>query len=335
MRFVLKRLSYWTLALGVAVALLYVSLRGISWPGVWVLVSRAAAGPLALSLLVASFSLFVRAVRWRLLLGTAGEVTIASVFAAISAGYCGNLFLPARAGELIRMLMVHRASGLSKAFILTTELCERVCDAVALLLIGSLALLGMPARPGWFARAAAPFLAIAIAGVLGVALLPKLEPFLRPRLDRIPLPARFQSKLGAIAEHVAGGLRTLHHSRVLLAFTGLTAVAWFADACTALLVMHSLALPGTLLIALLLNTGLGLGSALPATPGYVGVYQFVAVSVLVPFGFSKTGAIGYILLFQVLQYVLISLWAAFGALVWRGKSGSPAGTIAAFKEGRA
>ena len=39
---------------------------------------------------------------------------------------------------------------------------------------------------------------------------------------------------------------------------------------------------------------MGLASALPSTPGYVGIYQFVAVSVLTPFGFSRTDAIAYI-----------------------------------------
>ena len=40
-------------------------------------------------------------------------------------------------------------------------------------------------------------------------------------------------------------------------------------------------------VAFLLIAALGLGSALPSTPGYVGIYQFVAVTVLTPFGFSR------------------------------------------------
>jgi hypothetical protein len=36
------------------------------------------------------------------------------------------------------------------------------------------------------------------------------------------------------------------------------------------------------------------------------------VSVLTPFGFSKTGAIAYILLAQGLQYALITFWGAIG-----------------------
>jgi hypothetical protein len=43
----------------------------------------------------------------------------------------------------------------------------------------------------------------------------------------------------------------------------------------------------------------GLGSALPSTPGYVGIYQFAAVSALTPFGFSRADAIAYVLVAQV------------------------------------
>ena len=299
--------------------LLYLSLRGISWSGIWLLVSRAARGPLALSLVIASVSLFVRAIRWQLLLRTKANIGVVTTFAAISTGYCGNLFLPARAGELIRMLMIHRASGLSKAFVLTTEVCERVSDAVALVLISSLTLLAMPVRPGWFARASAPFIAVALIGLLGIAFLPKLELLLGPWLDRLPVSAHLRSKAHAIAGQISGGLRNLHRPKLLIPFLALTGLAWFADACTAVLIMRAMGLPGTLAIAFLLNTGLGLGSALPATPGYIGVYQFVAISVLGPFGFSKTGAVGYILFFQVMQYILISFWAALGVLVWRAR----------------
>jgi hypothetical protein len=66
-----------------------------------------------------------------------------------------------------------------------------------------------------------------------------------------------------------------------------------------------------------LITGLGLGSALPSTPGYVGIYQFVAVSVLVPFGFSRTDAIAYILLAQALQYVIITALGLIGFWQYR------------------
>ena len=97
-------------------------------------------------------------------------------------------------------------------------------------------------------------------------------------------------------------------------------VVWMLDALSTLIGMHALGLATSLPVALLLITGLGLGSALPSTPGYVGIYQFVAVSVLTPFGFSRTNAIAYILLAQALQYVLITFWGLIAIMRSRGMS---------------
>ena len=58
-------------------------------------------------------------------------------------------------------------------------------------------------------------------------------------------------------------------------------------------------------VALLVLTALGLSSALPSTPGYVGIFQFVAVTVLAPFGIDRDAALAYILLLQAQAYILV------------------------------
>ena len=63
----------------------------------------------------------------------------------------------------------------------------------------------------------------------------------------------------------------------------------------------------------------------PSTPGYVGVYQFVAVSILTPFGLSKTDAIAYILLFQAMNYLMVLLWGGIG--LWQQRRGSAANDV--------
>ena len=77
---------------------------------------------------------------------------------------------------------------------------------------------------------------------------------------------------------------------------------------TTVLCAHSIGLSISLPLAFLLVAGLGLGSALPSTPGYVGIYQFVAISVLTPFGFSRTDAIAYILFYQAVSYLVVLTW---------------------------
>ena len=79
-------------------------------------------------------------------------------------------------------------------------------------------------------------------------------------------------------------------------------------------------------MAFLLIAGLGLGSALPSTPGYVGIYQFVTVTILTPFGFSRTDAIAYILVAQALGYAVIGFWGSLGFWRYRRATGDVTST---------
>ncbi len=309
------RLAYLAVAFGLAAVLLYFSLRGIDWKQVWAILSRTRFRYLCLWIAIGTVSLFLRAFRWRILLRSGGRVTAATAFWATCAGYFGNNFLPARAGELIRTLMVSARSGLSKTFVLTTALSERLCDAVALVLISSIVLLTLPERPGWFNYAARPFAIAGMVGVLAILLTPRLDWLWRRILALFPVSRRLAEKLEHILDQVLAGFRAFHDTRRLLSFLALTAVIWFCDAIGVKIGMYALGLHISLPVCYLLITGLGLGSALPSTPGYVGIYQFVAVSVLTPFGFSKGDAIAFILLLQALQYASMTVWGIL-ALIW-------------------
>jgi hypothetical protein len=308
---------HWAIAFVLAGVLLYYSLRGIDWVQVWSNLATTRLDYVGLMLMVTTGSLFLRAVRWRVLLEAAGPVRITTAFWATCAGYFGNNFLPARAGELVRTMMVDAEAGLGRTFVLTTALSERIVDAIALVLISSLVLLTLPVRPGWYASAAKPFAMIGICGVLGIAILPRLERLWHDLLSRMPVPERFRGKLTHILERILFGFRAFHDARRLLAFLGLTAVIWFMDAVGFILAARSLNIILTVPIAYLLMTGLGLGSALPSTPGYVGIYQFVSVTVLMPFGFSRPAVIAYTLLLQVLQYLSTAVWGLFALLHFR------------------
>ncbi len=296
------RLVYWAVAILIAGTLLYFSLRGIQWAQVWSILSRASPQFVALWVAVGTFSLFLRALRWRILLRAQAPIGVATAFWATVAGYFGNNFLPARAGELVRTAMIRTRSGLSMTFVLTTALSERLCDAITLVMISSIILLAMPVLPGWFNRAARPLAILGLCGAVGIIVLPRLERLWRYFLGKVPLPKAVHDKLLRILEQILIGLRTFHEVRRVLAFALFTLIIWFSDAVGTLIGMHALGLSISLPVAFLLNTGLGLGSALPSTPGSVGIYQFVAVSILTPFGLSRADAIAYSLLAQALQY---------------------------------
>lgn len=302
------KIFYSAVAIALAAVLLYFSLKGIDWRRVGQILAGANVPYVIACCVLCTLALFLRAYRWRILLQAEGKVSVSTAFWATAAGYFGNNFLPARAGELVRTMMISSRSKLSKAFVLTTALSERLADGIALVTISALVLLTLPSRPGWLSQAAKPFAVAGGLALVALAVLPYLEQVFKAVTRAVRLPENLEIKLHHVIEHVLRGIKSFHHPSRLGGFLALTGVIWFLDALTTVTGAQALSLNISFPNALLLIAGLGLGSAMPSTPGYVGVWQFVAVNVLTPFGVSRTDAIAYILFYQALLYVVIGFW---------------------------
>jgi len=307
-----SRALYWSASIAIAAALLYFSLRGIEWGRVWTVLKSARPGIVALALGVISFNLLLRSLRWRVLLAADRVVPIPLTFWATCSGYLGNSVLPARAGEVVRTLIISSRSGISRAYVLTTAFSERIIDAVVLLLVSVAVLFALPQRPGWIGPAARPIAILGLAGVAAIALLPAFESFWVRLLGRIPVGAGIRVHLEDALRHVLQGVRSFHDRGRLLRFFLFTTVIWLLDGLIAATIARAVGLTFSIPLTFLLVAGLGLGSALPSTPGYVGIYQFVAVSILTPFGFSRSDSIAYIICFQGIMYVAILVWGLLG-----------------------
>jgi glycosyltransferase 2 family protein len=304
-------------AIALAAVLLFYSLRGIEWRRVGQLIADANPGWIAVALLLGTTTLFLRACRWRVLLSAEANVSVPNVFWATSAGYFGNNFLPARAGELVRTYMISAGYKLDLPFVLATALCERIADAITLVVIAAVVLLKLPGQSGGFATAIPVFAALGIAGAAAIIILPLVGSTAAALVSHLPVPHRMRERLVAILEQGLRGLRAFHHVGRLSAFCGFSAAIWILDAIATTITAKALSLSIPLSVAFLLLAAMGLGSALPSTPGYVGIYQFVAVTVLTPFGMSRTDAIAYILVAQALSYVVIGVWGAIGIARYR------------------
>jgi uncharacterized membrane protein YbhN (UPF0104 family) len=317
-----RRWWSWALAGIIAAVLLFYTVRGVDWRQVVKTLAGARWEFLAGACITISCALLLRALRWRIPLSAEARLDFPLVFRATMAGYLANNFLPARAGEVIRSLVISRRSTLSTSYVLTTALSERLIDAVTLVLWSSLILTGSGAAPPWMKDMSRTIAVMAAAGGLAIAILPHAETLCRAILLRLPVPETLRGALLRLTTQVLLGLRAFHHVGRFLGFGALTAVIWTMDALTSMMVGRSLGLPVTFPIAMLLVAGLGLGSALPSTPGYIGIYQFVGVSVLTPFGMGRDGALAYVLMLQALGYFMILL-LGLPCLYWIQRSRPP------------
>lgn len=310
----------WILSILVSGILLYEALRGVAWAAVWHTIATAQWRYIAAGSATTCLSFFLRSLRWRILLNAEAGLPVSTVFWANMVGYLGNTFLPARAGEVIRSLLISNRSALSRTYVLTTALSERLMDVIALVLCSSVVLLGVRNKPVWMGKASGAMAVLAGAGALVIMILPHTGNLVETAIRHVPLPESIRLRLQSLAKQVLLGLRAFHHWVRFAGFTLLTAVIWSTDACGTILGAKGLGLSISFPVALLLLSAMGLGSALPSTPGYVGVYQFVAVTVLTPFGIGRDAALAYILVVQAVTYVLVPLLGLPGLYILQGGS---------------
>jgi uncharacterized protein (TIRG00374 family) len=305
----------WIIAIALSAALLYLALRGVEWRRVGTIVVHCRIRYLMLSASCGALSYLVRALRWRVLLNAREKLTYTTVLWASSVGYLANNYLPARAGELVRTAMISSRSSLSKTYVFTTAMTERVIEFLILVLMASLLSLTLSQRPVWLMRLLLLTTLGAVGAIAFFLLLPWADHARTGLVTHLPVSERMKDRLHDITESVTLALGALRDPLRLFQVCGATAIVWTLDATAGVILAHALGMNLLFAVAVLLSTGLAIGNILPATPGAVGIFQFAAVEVLTPFHYTQTEAIAYILVAQATAYVVVTALGLVG--LWR------------------
>lgn len=308
-----RKLLTWLLILLIAAAALYLACRGVQWSAFIETLSHVQPLYLIAALLIASLSFTVRGQRWKVMLSARQATPFSIVFMTNMIGYLGNFYLPVRVGEIMRSVILNRKTGISTSYILATALTERILDAVALVVMSLLAVLIIPALPSWFFSTAVTIGAVAIGGIIILYLAARFQSIFFKLLRHLPVPDQWHGRFQHIVEQFLLGTQSLHQWSRAGSFAVLTLVIWLLDAFSATLSARALLLSLTIPQAIVLSAGLGISSAVPSAPGGLGIYQLVAITILISFGFSRSNALAYILLAQACSYLIITFWGMLGS----------------------
>ena len=299
---------YWILAVVIAAILLVLAVKGVSWAEMIDTVRRSDPAIILLVIALTSINLFFRGIRWGILISGEKRLQPMTMFWATNDGYLGNALLPARAGELIRSAIVGIKTGIGTSFVFATALTERIVDAGVLVFIGMILLPGVSGLPASIPAALRMMAVVAATGLFVILAFPFIEKFVRKILIKLPLPEGWKAKLDGILGRFVLGTRAFVNPVRAAGFLGLTPIIWLLDGFITVELAKALSLSLSLSQALLLMVALGLASALPSTPGYVGIYQFVATTVLPVFGMTKSAALTFIICYQALGVIVYLFW---------------------------
>jgi hypothetical protein len=275
------------------------------------------------SVVLSLSSYTLRSLRWGIILRPVGTPRTRDLIGCTAAGFAANTILPARAGELVRPLLLSSRSGLPAAATMASILTERLADLATILVLfagGSvLAADRLAAGVMLPLRDAALLTMLGLAGFVAIIVL-----LLRRRegaVDRMVslLPERFRERGRHFLDHVLDGLSVVHEPRQLARLLLWGLAVWLAAAVQVELLARAfsiaLGLPGA---CVMLTVG-GLGLAIP-TPGGVGGFHAATQFALVRlFGVDVGTATAFALVHQAVCFLPITaIGLSYAAAVgWR------------------
>jgi hypothetical protein len=315
----MKRWQFW-LGVIISLAFLFLVIRKLNLGDFWETLKTANYWWLLPGIAVYFMGVWARAWRWHYLLRPVKSISTRTMFPIVAIGYMGNNIYPARAGELLRAVVLKRREDVPISASLATIIVERVFDGVVMLafvFINLSELTRLTGGSGFVGsiQEIALWGSLAFFGVLAVFLLAAMFPQRSIALVEVItqrfIPARFREKVLDVSCKFLGGLESLRSPREALMVFVTSVVIWLLETGKYWFVMHAFPFQVSFFALMLMNGIVNLATTIPSAPGYVGTFDAPGIAVLTAYGVKASVAAGYTLVLHVALWVPITLLGAY------------------------
>lgn len=268
-----------------------------------------------LALATVLLTTYAKAARWGALV-EGPKNTAWNLLPALVIGQMLNTVMPARVGDLGRVVVAGEATGQGKAYLLGSVVLEKLVDGLCLL--AALAVLFVfLSPPSWLlSQGTSAGLSIAVLALAIIALIlfgDRLLTLASNLLSRLP------GRAGAYLTRVLGeglrGLSGLNGWRQRGAVALWSVLIWVSSASTNWLVFHAAGLDLGAGPALLVLIILQVGGSVPSIPGRVGVFHSLVVVALGLVGVEVALALSVAV---ILHLIVVGTQLVLGLIfVWR------------------
>jgi len=315
----MKKWQFW---LGVLISVLFIwlALRGLHLNEFWGAVKQANYIWLIPGLAVYFIGVWVRAWRWHYLLGPIKQIPTREIFPIVTMGYMGNNVYPARAGEVLRAVILKRKQGISVSASLATIIVERIFDGVVML---AFVFLNLPelAKLTSSSGFVGNIQQVAVIGTgvflsaLVVFLLAAMFPHVAMKVGlwfifRL-IPNRLQERVIKLSTKFLDGLASLRSPFNSLMVFLTSVIIWLLETGKYWFVMHAFDFNVSFFTLMLMNGIVNLATTIPSAPGYIGTFDAPGIAVLTAYGVEHSVAAGYTLVLHVALWLPITLLGAY------------------------
>jgi glycosyltransferase 2 family protein len=289
------------------VAMIIVFARRIDWSVTWAAIRSADLGLLLLASVVNLGSAATKAIRWWIFLRAAGARSLGLALRATFAGLGLNNVLVANGGEAARVIFVARSAHLASATVLATVALERLFELVGYVVLLSLSAILLDLPPA-LARTR-PFALAALVGIGALLVYLVRRPGVTAELAAefaAPPPAGFLRRARSYGSRFLAALSGVSTGPRFAAAVALSVGGWVLQVATYQLTARAAHFPMPLVATISAILAVNIGFALRATPGNVGLFQFMYAATAAAFGLDKERAVAVALLIQTQQILPIT-----------------------------
>ena len=313
----------WRSAIGIAisVAFLYWTLRDVDAGELWAVLRHSDVRWWALAVVCATSIFPLRAIRWRLILDpVAPAIPLGALWRCVAIGMMVNNVYPARAGEPARAFALTRETpkvGFAAAF--ASLAVDRVFDALVLLSLLFIGMMDLPAAQGtlvgerplsnWIGLGTVAMVALLLV-LYAIVVFPARLIGLFEAFSRRVAP-RFEQRGRDALLAFAAGLSVLRNPRDFAAVLFWTAVHWFVHAVAIWCGFRAVGIDASIMAAFVIQGLLAIGVAAPSSPGFFGVFEYIAKISLALYGVAESDAVAWGLGYHILTFIPITLFGLY------------------------
>ncbi|MBV6401651.1 MAG: hypothetical protein CNIPEHKO_01954 [Anaerolineales bacterium] len=315
----MKKWHFW-LGVFISVLFIWLALRGLQLDEFWNAVQKANYVWLIPGIGVYFVGVWARAWRWHYLLKPIKEIPTKTMFPITTIGYMGNNIYPARAGEVLRAVILKRKEGVSVSASLATIIVERIFDGVVMLgfvFVNLPELAKLTSASGFVGNIQQ--VAVIGTGIFIGALIVFLAAAMFPQMTaRIGLwfiqrltPKKLHERIIGLMNKFLDGLASLRSPwNVLMVFLT-SVIIWLLETGKYWFVMHAFNFTVSFFALMLMNGIVNLATTIPSAPGYIGTFDAPGIAVLTAYGVDQATAAGYTLTLHVALWLPITLLGAY------------------------
>ena len=315
----MKRWKLW-LGMLISAILLYLALRGLKLDLVWEFLKGANYIWLLPGIAIYFIGVWVRSWRWHYMLKPLKQIPIRTMFPIVTIGYMGNNIFPARAGEVLRAVILNQRENIPVSASLATVIVERVFDGVVMLAfvflnLGELAKLTTTSGFVGNIQQVAFWGAIVFVGALLVFLLAAMFPQITQKIadwfiNRL-LPIKLREKASLITGRFLTGLVSLRSPQEALMIFFTSVIIWLLETGKYWFVMHAFDFEVSFFALMLMNGIVNLATTIPSAPGYLGTFDAPGIALLSAYGVPPEMATGYTLVLHAALWFPITILGAY------------------------